>query len=207
MPAAITVVCPECEGKMKAPADAQGKRVRCKACSHIFVVQQGATTTTPRSAGPATGGAKPAKPSRTYADDEGDGKPYGVTTLDLTPRCPECAGEMGEDDIVCLTCGFNTMSRERKSTIKAEDLTDFDYFIWRLPGIACLGGIMTLIGWAVWWCVYIYPIAKEADQEWIGHNGIKLWMIILCLFGIWHCGFFAFKRLILHPTPPDKEKT
>jgi hypothetical protein len=188
---------------MKAPADAEGKRVRCKACSHIFVIPKGAVTTGPRTSGQPSA---PAKPAKTYADDEGDGKPYGVTTLDLTPRCPDCAGLMEEGAIVCLECGYNTMSRERRRTVKTEDLTDRDYYLWRLPGILCVGGIMTFIAFAVWWCLYIYGIAKDADQEWIGHNGIKLWMVIGCIFGVFFCGKFAFKRLILHPTPPDKEK-
>jgi hypothetical protein len=203
MPAAITVVCPECEGKMRAPADAEGKRVRCKACSHIFVIPTG-TTTGPRTSGPPS--AKP-KPSQTFADDEGDGKPYGVTTLDLTPRCPECAGLMEEGAVVCLECGFNTVSRVRSRTLKLHDLTDADYFLWRLPGILCCGGIMMLICFAVWWCIYINGIMKEADQEWAAHNGIKLWLVISCIFGIFACGKFAFKRLILHPSPPDKEKS
>ena len=90
MATAITVNCPECDKTMKVPADARGKRVRCKGCEHVFVFP-GA----PAKAGkPGSDKAKPAKPeskpSRPADDEDGDGKPYGVTTLDLTPRCPDC---------------------------------------------------------------------------------------------------------------------
>jgi DNA-directed RNA polymerase subunit RPC12/RpoP len=207
---AITVVCPECEGKMKASADAEGRKVRCKACGHVFVVPRGAAAKVAQPAsqspggqqGPATTGAR--KP-RKRDEDEGDGKPYDVTTLNLTPRCPECAADMEEGGIICLTCGYNTMTRERAPRLRTQDLTDVDYFIYRLPGILCFGLAMYFLGGALWWCLYIEGVAKGMDMSWVAHNGIKLWVVIMCLFGAWHSGKFALRRLILHPKPPEKE--
>ena len=37
MPASITIVCPECDKEMKAPADVAGKKIRCKGCGAMFV--------------------------------------------------------------------------------------------------------------------------------------------------------------------------
>src|SRR5437762_3454300 len=37
MPATITVICPECDKEMKAPAEAEGKKIKCKGCGKTFV--------------------------------------------------------------------------------------------------------------------------------------------------------------------------
>ena len=42
MAEAITIVCPECEKKINVPAEAVGKKIRCKGCEHVFVVQAAA---------------------------------------------------------------------------------------------------------------------------------------------------------------------
>jgi hypothetical protein len=67
--------------------------------------------------------------------DQDDGKPYGVATEELGPRCPECANDMGPDDVICLTCGYNVNLRQRIQTKKLVHQTGFDVFIWLLPGI------------------------------------------------------------------------
>ena len=30
----------------------------------------------------------------------------------MVPRCPNCTSEMGAHDIICLSCGYNTLTRE-----------------------------------------------------------------------------------------------
>src|SRR5437016_13861620 len=56
--------------------------------------------------------AAPPRPRGPHDDlfDE-DGNPYGVTTLDLSPRCPNCANELtSADALTCLHCGYNTQT-------------------------------------------------------------------------------------------------
>jgi hypothetical protein len=37
-------------------------------------------------------------------------------------------------------------------------------------------------------------------------RGLKVWEVVCSLFVIWFLGKFAFRRLILHPTPPEAKK-
>src|SRR3982074_2033126 len=103
MAEAITIICPECEKKMTVPADAVGKKARCKECQHVFAVRAPATKKAPPA--PKIKSAKPkAKPTD---EDEEDDTPIGVTALDTAPRCPNCANEMeSEEAVICLTCGY-----------------------------------------------------------------------------------------------------
>jgi hypothetical protein len=208
----ITVNCPECDKKMKVPADARGKKVRCRACEHVFVVP-GAKA----AARPGSDKVKPAKPPAPApkpapaADDEGenedgDGKPYGVTTLDLTPRCPDCANEMGEGDVICLHCGYNTMTRTYHRTRKVRDVTGNDIFLWLLPGILSIIAILLLIGMDIWYCLCIRALVVDEWYEFIGHGACMLWLVILSLFGMFYAGKFAVKRLILDNKPPEIEE-
>jgi DNA-directed RNA polymerase subunit RPC12/RpoP len=210
----ITVTCPECEKAMKAPADAQGKKVRCKACGHTFVIKGGkkdkpAADKPPGKAAAAKPAPKPApKKGAADDDDEDDGNPYGLTSTEKGHRCPECANEMeSEDAVVCLHCGYNTLTRQRHQTRKVHDTTGSDQFIWLLPGILCVITIIILIALDIWYAMQIKGLVKDAWYEFIGSGACTLWFIIISLFGMFFAGRFAVKRLILHPMPPEIEKS
>jgi hypothetical protein len=225
MAGTIAVVCPECGKQVQAPPELIGKKVRCKGCSTVFTVQSAAQKTAiktapskpagpVKAAAPAPKGKPPAakpvakpQPSKTDDDDEDDGNPYAVTTLDLSPRCPECANELeSADAIICLTCGYNTETRERARTRKVKETTGLDQTLWLLPGIACVIAIILLIVFDVIYCIKASEWFKDTWAEGFGdHLGIKMWLVICCIFASWYAGKFAVKRLILHPTPPEVE--
>src|SRR5262245_40920573 len=87
------------------------------------------------SAKPAPAPTPP--PPAAAADDDEDGKnPYGITDLDLAPRCPNCASEMeSEEAVVCLHCGYNTLTREWGKTEKVIATTGGEHFLYLLPGL------------------------------------------------------------------------
>jgi predicted Zn finger-like uncharacterized protein len=154
--------------------------------------------------------AKPDKAAKKPPQDEEDedSNPYKVTALENAARCPECANEMeSEDAVVCLHCGFNTQTRERARTRKIRDVTGFDMFLWLLPGIACVLAIILLITFDILYCVKIEDwIEKDVWYDFIAHYGIKIWLVIISLFGMYKAGYFAVQRLIIHNTPPEVEE-
>jgi hypothetical protein len=149
------VSCPNCQKAIQVPVEATGKRVKCKACQHIFAV--------PGDAPPAA--AKPAKPAAAkpvvapppppppppaanapipFADDDDDDsagnkpKAYGMTVdpNDDIPRCPFCAVDLDPPDTkICLNCGYDLESRKRHRTVKTYELTTADYVKWWLPAV------------------------------------------------------------------------
>lgn len=214
MAATILIVCPECAKQMKAPENVVGKKVRCKSCQAAFVAAKSTgKATTSKPAKPAAAAVKkpPEKPvpakQNLDDDDEDDGKSYGLIDVDLSSRCPDCANEMEEGAVICLTCGYNTQTRERAKTRKVYDLTLGEHLIWLLPGIACAFAFFSIIGFNVWYLMKIDDlISWENDNFFLGMwtiNGIKLWVVIMSLFLMWLSGKFAVKRLILHPKPPE----
>src|SRR5258708_5085645 len=131
----LTIGCPECGKQFKVPATAAGKKVRCKTCGEVIPVAGGKS------------GGKPA-PAAAYGDDlDDDGKPYVLTNTVLSARCPECAHDMQEGDVICLKCGYNTTTRERARMKKTIDITGLDVFLWLLPAIMAA---LVVIGLVVW---------------------------------------------------------
>jgi hypothetical protein len=235
---AITITCPECGKQLKAPPDVLGKKIRCKGCGEVFAARADededepapARATSARNGKPAARPAKgparpapkaPAKPAakpKPPAGDKGKGKgdedeedasPYDPTTIDLTPRCPECANEMeSEDAIICLHCGYNTVTREKARTRKVRDVTGGDMFLWLLPGILCALAVVGLIVFDVLYCT---SIESWVDPEtWYGTClcwlGAKIWLVIVSLFAMYHAGRFAIIRLCINNTPPEIEE-
>src|SRR5262249_37737004 len=137
MATTITIVCPECEKPMKAPEDVLGKKIRCKACGHTFAA---------RAAGGKSAG-KPAAKAAKKKDEEEDqpAGASGVTDEYLGPRCPECANAMEEGDIICLFCGYNTVSRTKPRFRKVREITGLDVFLHLLPGILCVLAVIGLV--------------------------------------------------------------
>src|SRR6516225_3042956 len=136
MAARTIITCPECNKKFKGKEDLHGKKIRCPFCKEPFVVADAEeddehATIPPRGSGKgaakkADGKAPAALPAGRESDDEFDqaSNPYGVTKLDLAPRCPNCANEMeSEEAVVCLFCGYNTLTRTWGKTKKVFALT------------------------------------------------------------------------------------
>lgn len=218
MATTILIVCPECGKQIKAPDNVLGKKVRCKFCQAAFVASKGAGN---KPAGGKAGKPSAAKPvpapavkppAKPAADDDDDDGPshYGMTEISLAPRCPDCANDMEEGQVICLNCGYNTVSRERARLVKTYDQTFMEKFIWLSPGIACALTVFSFIGFDIW---YLLRIDKVVDAKndafylamWT-NSGIKLWVIIFSLFVIFFAGFFAIKRLVFNYKRPEVEK-
>jgi DNA-directed RNA polymerase subunit RPC12/RpoP len=229
----IAVSCPECHKQIKAPPDLQGKKIRCKACGHVFVVKarkapaeaedvvqvlpledevlpvkQDKDALDQVKAVPARKASAPAKKKKAE-DDEENSNPYDVTETSLKTRCPHCAGELEEDQTICLECGYNTITRERFTKVVKTIEHDFwDWFLWLLPGGIC---VITVIGLLVWDILYCVLAETWFDQQsWYGWflclYGVKIWMVIVSLFAMYYAGRFAVKRLIFNYRPPEKIK-
>jgi hypothetical protein len=212
MAATITVVCPECSKAIQAPADFVGKKVRCKGCGHVFRANMappaGAVTRAPggKAAGtPHVKAAPPVAPVMTDDDEDGDGNPYQFSDAsEGAIRCPECANEMeSADAIICLHCGYNTVTRERLALRKVHETTSGDRVMWLLPGVACGAGVFFLLLFDVLYCVFVQSSKDSLLLEFFGSGAIKMWMCIGSVAVMFFLGRFAINRLIFHPEPPE----
>jgi DNA-directed RNA polymerase subunit RPC12/RpoP len=193
------IACPECKKKFKSREDLEGKKIRCPACNHPFVV---------RSEAADKGPAPEAKGKPKWEEEDDDPNPYGVTTLDLTPRCPHCANPLeSADAVICLFCGYNTQTREMGYTKKVVAKTGGDQFAWLLPGFANVLGIVIFINLDIFFCLLL-PDMVRGEEGWqlLDAESMRLWTVVISLFAIWTMGYYAYKRLILEPIPPEREK-
>jgi DNA-directed RNA polymerase subunit RPC12/RpoP len=218
--ATVTITCPDCQKQIKAPDSIVGKKIRCKGCEHTFTAEADKPSAGPAPAkkapdkGKAPEKAKapdkaaPPPPKPRIDDDDGDGKAYGITTTDLAPRCPQCANEMeSEGAVVCLFCGFNTLTREKAETRKIKEVTGNDQFMWLLPGILAAVGFFALIGLIIGSIIYAKNF--ESDSEFAkflqqGVTCVTVWTCVFSLYGMYKSARFAIKRLIEQPNPPEE---
>jgi hypothetical protein len=202
------ITCPECRKKFKGKGNLQGKKIKCPLCAQIFVVgadKKGEAA----PARPETAAAAPATPAgrMAFADEDDDPNPYGITELDLAPRCPNCAQEMADEEaFICLHCGYNSMTREVGKTERMISHTFGERFVHLLPGIAgALTAFAFIIGMTYFSVVLPYDIYKSGFR-FLDSEAVRMWFTIIALSLIWGSGVFAYKRLIVYPTPPEKKK-
>ncbi|MFL5242066.1 MAG: hypothetical protein ACJ8FY_08155 [Gemmataceae bacterium] len=213
MSTTIPIICPHCKKVSKGPSELMGKKIRCKNCREIFTVER------IKQASPKAPSRKPTKPQQEKEEapvlsiaeeeeDEGEARPYAVTDIDLTPRCPHCANEMEEGAIICVHCGYNTQTRERFQTRKVIENTGMDIFVWLLPGILCVIVVLLCIAGIVYaWVKFDDHYAANKEEWWVGMvfgMFAKIYSSVIELFILYFAAMFAIKRLILHPTPPEK---
>jgi DNA-directed RNA polymerase subunit RPC12/RpoP len=205
--ATIAISCPKCESQINVPPELEGKKIRCKECSYVFVVK------VPPGAKAAVKAEKPAKgkeaaPAAAQADDDEDANPYKMTDQSMLPRCAYCAKEMeSEEQVVCLHCGYNHRTRERIQTEKTYNPTGGEWFVHLLPGILCaivvLLAILTIVD------CFLFRAEKEAAWEEATVNiyrlGLAIWRAVIAAFIGFVAARFAVKRLILHPRPVERK--
>ncbi len=165
--AVLDISCPNCDKAMKVPDTAVGKKLRCKACEHVFAVPAAGAKPLPdefRKAAPAKK-AKPAKAAPPPADadapikfqdepekpkvdpdDDNDETPFAVIKEGEIARCPHCAEELDPPDTkVCLNCGYDMVQRRRHASKKVIAHTPADFILHWLPAAVWLIVMISLI--------------------------------------------------------------
>jgi hypothetical protein len=235
----MVITCPGCSKKSQGPVSLQGKKIKCKVCGTVFTVPGEKSAKAKEPAVLEVQEVEEEKrPTVTAApdDDEGDGNPYGITEMTFIPRCPHCANEMEEGDVVCLHCGYNIETRTRPQLVKAIGHTGGDWFFWLAPGVLCVLCVFFLLtyfilhhymfpwlfikvidgdaqAWAAWTKTLAEQGRMAAIKEesvplyaYIFHPCTEIWLAIMSIFAGYKATRFAIKRLILHPRPPEKVK-
>jgi DNA-directed RNA polymerase subunit RPC12/RpoP len=214
------IQCPSCRKKFKSKADLRGKRIRCPFCSESFIVpmeeleeleevgdEEPAKAPTKTDAAKAD--ADPDAPIPLAADDDewsktGD-NPYGVTEIDLAPRCPNCAHEMpSADAVVCLNCGYNTLTREWGKTEKLLGVSMSQHTMYLLPGFLCLFCLIScMIDRMIFSTLWPFWIADVNWLQWTDYEGLRMWGTMIGLFCIFGLGRFCYRRFIVKPIPDE----
>jgi hypothetical protein len=200
----ITIICPTCEKSIKAPESVVGKKIRCKGCGETF------TAKAPKA--PKASKEKPPKKSdaiKVAGEEEEGAGAYGMRDEYLGARCPECAEAMGDDDVICLNCGYNTVTRLKAGVRKVKEQTGGDVFLWLLPGILCVIAALLLLTWLTGNLIFRATRTDLAQYDKLTVNIADcclLWFSIFQIWLIYKSTRFAIKRLIQNPSPPEIEE-
>lgn len=175
----FTVGCPKCKRTSKAPTSLKGKKIRCKGCGQIF----------------------PALEARGESEEWGVINAYEVVVDKDKLRCPFCASDLAEGQILCLKCGYNLETRERMQPKVLEPLTFGDYFFWWLPAILGFLLICGLTGLIIWMWL------ANPTQTWSDLPVRE--QVVVTVFASLVIGralLWIFKKRVLDPHPPEVEK-
>jgi hypothetical protein len=214
MAGTIPITCSKCAKQINAPAELAGKKIKCKGCGYILLVE--APSAKSDKAGASK--KKPAKeePAAVFAvadEEPEDSNPYKVTKdAAENPMCPYCATELDdEDQVICLNCGFNRDTRSREKMVKTHETTAGDWILHLLPGIVCaiVTLILVLMIGFFWTFMRRWSLEFQANEDWryyITAYACQIWYTVMALFAGFFTCRFAVKRLIMHPKPVEKEK-
>lgn len=204
--ATFDLSCPECGNTSKVPDNLVGKKIRCKKCQKIIVVEAPKAGEKKPAAKPtAIKAGTPAEKAKKTDDEDDDKNPYIMQEINLAARCPHCALPMDPPDAkVCVHCGYHMQKRQRIEQKVTYEITAVDYMLWHLPTVGCFIAIMILIGICVFCGV---NMSDWIDPEWPVKAGcFTTWIVIICLVPMWAAAKFIFKRLVWNFTPPEHEK-
>jgi DNA-directed RNA polymerase subunit RPC12/RpoP len=234
MAATIVITCPKCKKQLKGPAGFVGKSVRCKSCSHNFIVKA------PEAEAPKAAEKKKAAPVEAsvydFANDPGAGKkkagrapkaeelkpvepprftgdagdsmnPYVMKSAEeLVARCPQCAKDFeSPDQVICLHCGYNTDTQRRLTMVKVVGTSPLEHVMWLLPGIMCVILLLAAVGFTCFLWLALERYDKEGKAIWWVFPS-QVWGSVFCGFIAYYSAWFAIRRLISEPTPPEKIK-
>lgn len=187
--------CPQCGNTSKVNDGLVGKKIRCKKCQQIMVVQAEGKATAIKSAKP---------PAKKKDKDDDDRVSYTMREENLAARCPHCAQLMDPPDArICLHCGYDLQKRERKASKLTVEHAAPDYILWHLPTFGCFVADMTLI------TIVVLCVWNRSD--WFDFTDVipagcwATWIVVVCLFFMFLATRFIVRRLVWNFTPPEKE--
>lgn len=224
----IKVTCPECEKTFKPKADVQGKRFKCPYCSAPMSVPAAKNAKeakekpepkkeakgkpdakkapSPASAEKKSADPAPAAPAKEAAEAEdldGSPDPYGVKNVDLVPRCPNCTFEMGTHDIICLKCGYNTMTREWGKTEKVFGNTFGRHLLYLAPALGAAAFVVFSVLFLIFAATEVPYLLDGSWLSFLDGEWARMWSSVLVLAWIFAGGTFCFKKFIEKPRPDE----
>jgi ssDNA-binding Zn-finger/Zn-ribbon topoisomerase 1 len=229
----LVVTCPECAEKFKPKGDVRGKKILCPFCGKSFAVSSdGASSTAIQAKGrdAADAGTIPlAKDADTIPlakdelgssalegdapvsahagdhDDFGDDAAYGVTHIDLDPRCPNCTEKMKpRDAVVCLNCGYNTLTREWGKTEKTIGVSFGRQFVYLVPGFLAFFVLLTWIILELIFAVcWPHWVAGESWIDWTDYEGFRMWSVTVGMALFYAMARTCYRRFIVKPIPDE----
>lgn len=242
MASVVQINCPECQNPLKVPESVLGKKIKCKQCEHAFVVRNpdAAKSVMPSKPG---GAVKPSKPGGVtqvkksepepepqpapykFQDDDGDdegARPAALGVVDGgedIARCPFCAAELDPPDaVICLSCGFNNVTRVRAESKKVWAPDSSDWMNHLAPGVlALLGCIGLIVLDAICWInmrewltgTFLQKEDKDAQGEiafYVKPGAFITFIIAATILPIIGFARFAIKRLAIEYMPQEKAK-
>jgi len=203
----MMIRCPHCKKQLKGPVELRGKKVRCKACAKVFMVEataplQGSSGVGRQARSVRAEGSEDAPRPTPHAEQM-----YQMTeAIQGVPRCPQCAAQMeSEEAVICLNCGYNQMTGQRINVVKTYSTTATDILLWRLPGMICAVLTVAMLAFVGYlWIGLERTDAEHKDVWWVFPS--QIWGSVLAAFIGWAAGKFALKRLVTENMPPEKLK-
>jgi hypothetical protein len=231
MSSPVEMLCPECEEPLKIPPAVFGKKIKCKYCSHAFVVKDPNPAKPEKPGKPAKPGAKvdekpaaaspppPPEAKKNTDWDDDDAKNVELIEEEDVARCPHCAIELDPPDaVVCLSCGFNNRTREKAETKKVWAPDAMDWFLHLLPGIISLIAVIAFIvldiicilrmrEWLSGSFIESDDVDASGRKKMYVSPGFFIFLILFLSMGIIiPCAKFAFKRLAIDYKPVEQVK-
>lgn len=179
-----------CGARLRVPASARGRRVRCPRCGAAIAVaaaprapvEQHADQVNELLAGLASGEVVSAPEAYDVAARETPGDTDETTPRKgkLTRKCPSCGTTYPEEAVICPPCGVNLKTGRALLTTQDENVDE---------AYTYAENVITWLSWLI--PLGVYPIASEAfglRKPWV----IRGIAAVTTLVSLWYMGAFLF---------------
>ena len=217
--APTTISCPACNKRFKGKPELAGKKIKCPVCGVPFVVPAIDDDATIQLADDAIQPAKPRPPVKAApkpvmapaapapAPEPAEDAAYGLGEIDISAKCPNCAKPMAnETAVICVYCGYNTLTREHGKTKKVYAVTPLEHFLYLLPALSAAGAFLAIVLFIAFYNAVVPDWVVGKSWDWIASEPMRMWPAMILLVPLWGLGYYAFNTLVLRPRPPEIEK-
>ncbi|MCX7818952.1 MAG: hypothetical protein N2652_07085 [Kiritimatiellae bacterium] len=157
----IQIVCRRCRTPFAAAASLRGQTMYCPACNSAVRIEESPSADALPASAPAgvpPVAASSAKAPEPATAEQGTGEPRLRLARDRIASgrgrtCPKCGANMGDTDIVCALCGWNTRTNRSMADVarRTEVVRELVSLLTKVTLVAGLGWLVWAAVLRDWW--------------------------------------------------------
>lgn len=110
---------------------------------------------------------------------------------------------MGEHEIICLACGYNTMTRQWGKTEKTIGVTAKRQILYMLPPLGSAVFTVCAIIALLFFYIVFPDWVIDSWASFLDSEAVRMWTTLIFVGIFWMAGMYCFHKFIEKPKPDE----